>query len=1035
MKNLKVLSLTIGLLMIISGLSVITQTSQGQTQPDTVTFRVKVDRKEALTSLAEGDSDIFMKSLDHRVYDNMDQAVKDELDYWKASGGYKNYFFNRAWEGPNTTAMQNAIDEDWIAEENRNGPLYEANNELGEWEFNPFAVQEIRYAMNHLVDRQGYLDEFKDGFGEPRFVWEARRTAVYQDKFQEMVESGDPDPTDGDFGMTPDGNQEWAANYINETLMEIAHATDNSTNHFQMDDKNITFMGNLRPPIEGNSGYWEYTHPSFDEWRVVEVTGAIREEDWRLDMGQDFANQLRNQVNIQVEELLGNSHTLLTPLIFSADPHPWDDVAWHFYTGAWLANDNRYHPHVNLRQMYAPAPGWTLSRDRVDEGRWHYGMTEEGQRLNDLTYEPYAGHVESKEEYWNYVKDAVEVAVQDSVRVFTVTETNLYTYDKDSINSVVTNAVTGWDQVFGPRTLDTDKDHLNVDYYSSGALLEDHWNWYGGSKKDHINNERKWVLGFQSWRNPHNGKPMEMGSTWNVETDYTYDDTGVLQKNLEIPSSAMEYEPHNESWETVEDYYDGEVPDVATKATISVNEGSWHDGTEHGLHTIAEYYGRLKNMVYQNDHNNNTDYYYDSHANQVRSWWENVKAIEFHPDSDNYTIYGNCTFPDEDKIGQYYTIEPRTSQAVYEAVSQDVYETQYSANPDTTFGWSKGEGNITIDLMGKGQAEDYYIPTMQKMIKEDFVPPQVNESQPLDDSLTFNAIEYAEKLQAAIDFYNENNNLFISYGPYYFSDNRPDSSELELTRFEGYTEYFDWHHWKRPTTKEIKLFDLQTPRKVIIGNDFEVSVQAYIEEYFPAVETYPIGEEEELDVEVLTLYLEGKAIRDITSLSREVGEAETTFSAEIPTEGLEEGNYTVEMKLSLSDSPQEVTVKESLFLEGYDLYVNTMGQGEVKIEPDKETYEEGEHVTLTVEPADRWKFKEWAGDHEGEDATAIVTMDSDKHFTAVFDEITENGEDDNVDGDGENDTSDGDEDTPGFSMMLLLISALIAVVVYQKKQR
>ncbi|MEF8835528.1 MAG: hypothetical protein V5A76_05180, partial [Candidatus Thermoplasmatota archaeon] len=611
----------------------------------------------------------------------------------------------------------------------------------------------------------------------------------------------------------------------------------------------------------------------------------------------DFADQIQSELNLKTENYEATRSTL-SYLVFYAIPHSWDQVRWHFYTGGWLASAAVYYPDVSLRQMYAPAYGFTTSSWAVGEGRWHYGLTEEGQQINELTKDPFAGKVESIDDYWSMLQEGAKAGIRDSVRVFTVTETNYYCYDKDSINNAVPNQVTGWDQVFGPLSLDTDEDHLNVDYFSSeGNLYMDNWNWYGGSTGAYGANQRRWVLGYQSWNDPQTGRAVEMGSTWDVTTDYTFNETGVLQSNLQIPSSAMDYDVHNETWESVDTYYDGDVPNVASKATISVNNGTWHDGTDFGLHTIAEYYGRVKNIVYPNEYNNNTDYYYADYADSAGPWWDNVKAIEFHPDEGEYTLYGDYTFPVDDQIGQYYTIDPRTSQPVYEAIHQDVEETQYSANPDTTFTWG-GTSGVFPHLVGAGQCEDYYVPTMQKMIDNDYVPVQVDESQPLDDSLTFSASEYEDKLQAAIDFFNDNNNLFISYGIYYISDNIPATQTLELTRFDGFTDYYEWDYWTSEfIIRYPVLSNFQATGEVTIGNTINVSADGYIEEEFPDELTEPLTENDTVEVR---LYNEtGARVENVTDLTLDVGENDTAIDATLSTTDLEAGSYTVELFVDL----------------------------------------------------------------------------------------------------------------------------------------
>lgn len=72
------------------------------------------------------------------------------------------------------------------------------------------------------------------------------------------------------------------------------------------------------------------------------------------------------------------------------------------------------------------------------------------------------------------------------------------------------------------------------------------------------------------------------------------------------------------------------------------------------------------------------------------------------------------------------------------------------------------------------------------------------------------------------------------------------------------------------------------------------------------------------------------------------------------------------------------------------LNVGIQGEGTVDLDPDKETYEEGEEVTLTAEPAEGWAFSEWQEDLTGSDNPAILVMDSDKSVTAVFESLTSN---------------------------------------------
>jgi uncharacterized repeat protein (TIGR02543 family) len=74
-------------------------------------------------------------------------------------------------------------------------------------------------------------------------------------------------------------------------------------------------------------------------------------------------------------------------------------------------------------------------------------------------------------------------------------------------------------------------------------------------------------------------------------------------------------------------------------------------------------------------------------------------------------------------------------------------------------------------------------------------------------------------------------------------------------------------------------------------------------------------------------------------------------------------------------------------LRSYELTVHTEGEGAVTekvLQPKSNEYEHGTVVELTATPADGWRFVEWAGDLDGSDNPATITVDEAKEVTAVF---------------------------------------------------
>ncbi|MCP4580870.1 MAG: hypothetical protein GY839_04585 [candidate division Zixibacteria bacterium] len=81
----------------------------------------------------------------------------------------------------------------------------------------------------------------------------------------------------------------------------------------------------------------------------------------------------------------------------------------------------------------------------------------------------------------------------------------------------------------------------------------------------------------------------------------------------------------------------------------------------------------------------------------------------------------------------------------------------------------------------------------------------------------------------------------------------------------------------------------------------------------------------------------------------------------------------------LSNSPEVVA---SNF--GYTISVDTLGWGDVSIEPDKDCYEPGETVILTALPYDSWFFDSWSGDWQGNTNPVSLEIIDDMNITAIF---------------------------------------------------
>lgn len=72
------------------------------------------------------------------------------------------------------------------------------------------------------------------------------------------------------------------------------------------------------------------------------------------------------------------------------------------------------------------------------------------------------------------------------------------------------------------------------------------------------------------------------------------------------------------------------------------------------------------------------------------------------------------------------------------------------------------------------------------------------------------------------------------------------------------------------------------------------------------------------------------------------------------------------------------------FVRGWELTVQTTGEGSVEWAPERGLYEDGTSVTLTAVPDEGWRFTGWSGAASGSEPTVSLEMRSDAVVTARF---------------------------------------------------
>ena len=96
------------------------------------------------------------------------------------------------------------------------------------------------------------------------------------------------------------------------------------------------------------------------------------------------------------------------------------------------------------------------------------------------------------------------------------------------------------------------------------------------------------------------------------------------------------------------------------------------------------------------------------------------------------------------------------------------------------------------------------------------------------------------------------------------------------------------------------------------------------------------------------------------------------------------GDFEAQTESKVNVKVEQNISIEAYFVRLYSLTVETEGQGEVIIDPEKTMYEEGDTPTLEAVPAENWVFDHWTGNLAGTANPETLTMNADKTVTAVF---------------------------------------------------
>ena len=792
---------------------------------DKIYINVRMKEEIGLKDAAEGLTDVFFWGVSGPTIMGLDQATRDKLDIYSVPSGSWSFNFNPI----------------------PNAPPYIVKVEEKEY-FNPFAIREVRFAMNDLINRQYIVDEILGGAGGPQFA---------------MATPGQPGTYKYSLiatrmGMTAEGNEKKALGEIDEAMKKAASLPE------------------LQGRLVKQDKWW-----TFDN-EPVTIKFLIRVDDpqGRLKGGQYVASQIE-KAGIKVDRLLWDRVKCINTSYYS-DPASYQ---WNIYTEGWGAGATRaFWEHI-VCQMYAPWYGYMAGGP---DQEWQYTNEE----LDEVTEKAYTGNFLTEEEYWEYALKGLELGLKDACRIYVIYQNDYYVANKEAFNKRMAYGLGDGLNQWSLITADTKSKELRMTQFSAkGALFMSAW--------DPIGTE-----GFNDVYSLNLAYPMVDGAMFEhpasaiptarrvipeeVETEVSrgLDEEGevAVVGDILVSPDAIKYDSAKKEW-----YKVGADVKAMSTGTYSFLWGNFHHGLP--ITTTNILYAGAFVQEWVNEDGEGDKYYDAAYDRALRPGLETDKGMVLNPDG-TITTYFDYNFPPSEErtaswgapwisVGRRNIIQP---WEIYEALAELV---AVGSESGTIYSFTPAEGVEQVDLLRPSCVNDIRA-KLAEMLDKSHVPVS------LKDYVT---VEEAKAgYEAAIKWIDEKGQAFISNGPFYLEKYDPATSFMELSAFRDPEYPFTPDYWPGVfVTTTVRIDSVDIPSLYLrLSMKEGIPVKIQVSEVLYPEGTAKLAEKGEVSVVLITL------TEEISAKARYVEAG--LFEAVIPAEAikdLEAGSYTILINASI----------------------------------------------------------------------------------------------------------------------------------------
>ena len=326
--------------------------------------------------------------------------------------------------------------------------------------FNPFAIRDIRFSLNYLIDRNLIVNELMGGYGAPLMAWYGSYSPEYI-SIIDLLES-----------YNFEHNPGLAQDMINAAMVDAGGIMTDGV--WMVDDV------------------------------PVEIRFFIRSDDpIRKAIGEVLAADLQS-AGFVVHKDFGDLNKAFTT-VYGSDPA---SLEWHLYTEGWGRSGFVKYDSSGLSQMYAPwfsnMPGFGI------ETYWNYEHPE----LDRVTKAIFSGNFSSAEERTDLIREGITLGVEESVRIFLADRVDQFVVH-DGIDGVVNDFGAGIPSRF--TTINARSDQTTLDI-GVKHVYQGSWNPVAGLSDLYSNHIWYALYDPSLFLHPYSGSVIPIRADWDVQT-------------------------------------------------------------------------------------------------------------------------------------------------------------------------------------------------------------------------------------------------------------------------------------------------------------------------------------------------------------------------------------------------------------------------------------------------------------------------------------------------------------------------------------